>query len=328
MSLYQRVRPVSFAEIVGNQETIANLQALTTQSDPPHVYLLTGPSGCGKTTLGRLIALSLGVNREHVLSQTGDYREVDSVRFRDVETIREIRDSMGYKAMWGGRRCWLLDEVHRLPGLSQDALLKGLEDTPPHVFFVLCTTEPERLSEMIRSRCSIHRVEELSKTDMVRLLHRTASGEGHRLARAQLSYIAEKTECKPRAAIQLLEKVLVADLEARDAIIANAEVIKDKANDLAKALYQRSGWYTARGILSEIDEDNVETTRRAVVGYCTKVLLNGENDWASKIMELMVEPFFSSGREGFIFACYRICRSGDDSGDDLPDLTGLKVERK
>jgi DNA polymerase-3 subunit gamma/tau len=308
LNLYNRVRPTDFAQVVGNGEIIASLQTLTTQPDPPHAYLLTGPAGCGKTTIGRLIALSLGVNREDVLNQTGDYQELDQVRFRGIDTIREIRDGASYKALRGDRRCWLLDEVHRLPGLSQDALLKGLEDPPEHAYFVLCTTEPETLRETIRSRCSIHRVKPLSETDMIGLLHRIVSGEGQRLSRAQLCLIHAKAEGKPRAAIQLLEKVLSVGPEARDATIAEAEAIQEKSTGLARELMRQTGWKAVASVLSQIDEDEVEAVRRAVVVYCSQVLLNGENDRAMAILDQMVEPFFTSGRAGLIGACYTVCK--------------------
>src|ERR1700744_4022274 len=226
MSLYQRVRPGDFDEVVGNADVVANLRSLAAQESPPHAVLLVGPSGCGKTTLGRIFALALGISREDIETQTGDYREVDSVQFRGIDTIREIREGASYVGLHGARRVWLLDEVHCLPKLSQDALLKGLDDPPPHVYFVLCTTAPESLSETIRSRCSIHRVSPLGEGDMARLLHKVASGEGERVARPHLRAIWEKTEGKPRAAIQLLEKLLAAPPESRDALLAAAESVK------------------------------------------------------------------------------------------------------
>jgi DNA polymerase III gamma/tau subunit len=252
--------------------------------------------------------MSLGVSADDVLSQTGDYREVDSVQFRGIDTIREIREGASYVGLHGARRVWLLDEVHRLPSLSQDALLKSLEDPPSHAFFILCTTAPDSLIETIKSRCSIHKVSPLSEGDAVRLLHKVASGEGHRLPRPLLRMIHEKTEGKPRAAIQLLEKCLAVDEGSRDAVVAAADAVKDKTESLARELMRPSGWKAVANILGTVEEDDVESIRRGILGYVSKVLLGGENDGAMVILDQMVEPFFSSGKAGLIHACYLIVK--------------------
>jgi DNA polymerase III subunit gamma/tau len=309
VNLSERVRPPNFDDVVGNADVVANLRALSSKEHPPHAFLLIGPPGCGKTTLGRIIALALGVRREDVLAQTGDYRELDNASFRGIDTIRDIRDGAGYVGLHGVRRCWLLDEVHGLGKLQQDALLKLLENPPSHAYFVLCTTEPESLRETIRSRCSIHRVSPLSESDMVRLLHRIASGEGgSAITRRLYGTIHEKAEGKPRAAIQLLEKVLAADPGSRDGIVAEHEAVKEKADSLARALYQRTGWKAVSSILNQIENDDVETTRQSVLGYCWAVLLRGEDDHAMGIVDQMVEPFFSSGKFGLRHACYLIMK--------------------
>jgi DNA polymerase III subunit gamma/tau len=301
MSLYQKVRPTSFSQVVGNEDVVRNLKTLTTQNDPPHAFLLTGPSGCGKTTLGRLIAFSLGADGD-------DFDEIDSADFRGIDTIRDIRRGSQFMALQGSRRAWLLDEIHALPKLSQDALLKGLEDPPSHAFFIMCTTVPEALSETLRSRCSIHKVSPLTEQQMVALLHRIASGEGERLSKQVLRTIFEKTDGKPRAAINLLEKVLASEPDARDAIVEATESVKIKTESLARELIRHTGWKMVSSVLTDIPEEDVESVRRGVLGYASKVLLSGENDYAASILDQFLEPFFNSGKPGLIHACYCVVR--------------------
>lgn len=308
MSLYHKYRPASFDEVVGQAEVVSGLRALCAKDDPPHAFLLTGPSGCGKTSLGRIVALALGVDPEDVATQGGDYREVDTADFRGIDTMREIRRGAEYVGLRGARRVWLIDECHKITNDGQNALLKGLEDPPPHAYFVLCTTAPESLLETIRSRCSVHRVSPLGETDMVRLLHRVASGEGERLGRPQLRTIWEKTEGKPRAAIQLLERVLVESPERRDAILAAAESASVATGSLAQALMQGRGWREVANILAGVADDDVESVRRGLLGYASKALLGSDNERAMVLLDQMIEPFFNSGKPGLVHACYLVAK--------------------
>ena len=143
----------------------------------------------------------------------------------------------------------------------------------------------------------------------MRLLYRVARGEGHSLPYAQLAAIYEKTEGKPRAALQLLEKVLAVDPAVRDAIVASAEVAKEQVAVLARALMNGRSWKYVAQILSGIEEDNVESVRRGLLAYSSRTLLRGvEDDRAMEVLDQMVEPFFASGLYGLVHACYLLCK--------------------
>ena len=132
MSLYLQYRPIELSQLKGNADIVATLEGmLDNRTSCPHAFLLHGPTGCGKTTIGRIIASSLGC-------KDSDFTEVDSADFRGIDTIREIRKSSQFMPTHGDVRVWLIDECHKMTNDAQNALLKILEDTPTHIYFVLC----------------------------------------------------------------------------------------------------------------------------------------------------------------------------------------------
>jgi len=153
MSLYKKYRPSTFDDIVGNSVTIQALKK-SVEGRKNHVFLFTGPSGCGKTTLSRIVAKELG-------AKGSDFRELDSADFRGIDTIRNLRKTIGYHPLESKVVVYLLDEVHKLTGDAQNAMLKMLEETPEHVYFILATTDPQKLLGTIKGRCSIYTVEAL-----------------------------------------------------------------------------------------------------------------------------------------------------------------------
>ena len=306
MSLYNRHRPDTLDKVLGNEQLVEQLGTMLSRDDPPppSALLFTGPHGCGKTTLGRIAASMLGASQE-------DFEEKDTADFRGIDTIREIRHNAMFRALRGKRRVWLLDECHKLTNDAQNALLKGLENPPSHAHFVLCTTEPDRLLPTIRSRCVSFQVKKLDERQMVRLLHRTAAAEGASLPRPLLAAIAERADGHCRDALQILEKVLSSPEDSHASVVADYEVSRATALRLAQALMGRPGWKAVASEIEKVTEDDVETVRRGVLAYCTKVLMSGENDRAGELLEEFREPFFSSGLAGLTLACYRVVKGGD-----------------
>ena len=298
MTLYLKHRPQSLDQIRGNPELVSTLDNML--SDPktcPHVFLLHGPTGCGKTTIARIIGTRLGC--------TGyDLREVDSADFRGIDSIREIRKQSQFRPLESPCRMWILDEVHKNTNDAQNALLKILEDTPPHVYFVLCTTDPHKLLPTIRGRCSQFQVMPLSDRQMNILLHRIVKAENAKVMDAVYEQIIRDSFGLPRNALQTLDQVLRVPEEEQLETARRSEFIQSESIELCRALIAGERWIKIMKILEGLKDQDVEGIRRHVLGYCQGALLKGESDQAAHIIEQFWDPFFNIGFPGLVFACY------------------------
>ena len=164
-SLYRRYRPRRFSELRGQDHVVRVLRNAVREDRVGHAYLFSGPRGTGKTSAARILAKVLNCERpvdgepccecaSCVAVEAGtsfDVHELDAASNNGVDDIRELieRASLG---MAGRRKVYILDEVHMLSRAAESALLKTLEEPPPHVVFVLATTDPQKVSATIRSR--------------------------------------------------------------------------------------------------------------------------------------------------------------------------------
>ena len=301
MSLMTKYRPGVLDEIVGNEKTVKALNALFTreQSELPHSFLFTGETGCGKTTFGRIVAARLGCSRVN-------FREIDSADFRGIDFIREIRQQVKMMAVGGGVRVWLLDECHQLSRDAQNALLKSLEDPPAHVFFILCTTEPQKLLPTIVGRCVQFFVQSLPEEGITSLLRRVAKSEGIQVPMAVYQQIAEDSMGRPRNALTLLDSVLHLPVEQMLEAVTQEAVAQNQVVELCRVLLKGANWKTVTRILKGLRGEDPEKIRRAVRGYCSSVLEKKDDPTAYLILSCFSEPFFLNGYSAIQEACYEI----------------------
>lgn len=299
MSLYNKYRPADFNEIKGNTDIVKTLENLLSGKDVPHAFLLHGQTGTGKTTLARIITSHLG-------SKGKDIIEVDSGQFRGIDTIRDIRGNSMFQPIEGSCRVWIIDECHRLTSDAQAGLLKILEDTPKHIYFILCTTDPQKLLPAIRGRCIQLQTNPLTEKQMFSLLYGITKAEGQSLTSEVYDQIVQDSMGLPRNAINILEQVLSAPEERRLAIAKQTAEKQSQVIELCRVLIKGEKWNKVRVILEGIKDQEPESIRRAVLGYCQAVLLKEENERAGLIMENFIEPFFNTGFPGLVFACFSI----------------------
>ena len=295
--LYLKHRPETLEEVVGNENVISVLKSYFEGTVPfPRSILFHGPTGCGKTTLGRIIATQLGAVGD-------DLKEIDSADFRGIDTIREIRKKSMYAPLNSPCRIWILDEIHKATNDAQSALLKALEDTPSHIYYILCTTEPQKLLPAIRGRCSQFQVEALSGRDIKILLRKVVKSENEKIDKTVYDQIAQDSFGYPRNALQILSQVLAVDDDKRLIVAKKSAETQSKTIELCRALMGKP-WGDVAIILKGLKGEDPESIRRAVLGYYQSVILNGRNDVAAQIMDEFIEPFYNSGFPQLVLACY------------------------
>lgn len=303
MSLYLNHRPNQFKDILGNQEIVSSLEGMI--SDPetcPHVFLFHGGTGCGKTTLARIVGKELGI-------KGSDLRELDTADFRGIDVVREIRKQAQYKALEGSRRMWIIDEAHQQTKDAQNALLKILEDTPSHVYFALCTTDPKKLLPTIRSRCSQFEVKPLSDRQMKELILKVCKAEKKKISGKVGRQIIQDSQGHPRAALQILDQVLRVSPKKQLQVAKRSAEQENQSIELCRALIKQEPWAKVKNIVKGLKDEDPESVRRHILGYAQSVVLNGDNDQAGLIMECFINPFYDSGMPGLVLACYTVCKS-------------------
>lgn len=306
MPLYQKYRPSGLDEMIGNESVLTSLKQVLSKplAEVPKAFLFHGPAGCGKTTLGRIVKSMLGCS-------DADYQELDTADFRGIDSMRDIRRTVSYSPMAGPCRIWLLDECHQITGDGQEALLKALEDAPIFAFFVLCTTNPEKMKPTIRSRCMEFPVQALGAKDIGKILVTACKGEKAKVSIEVLKFIAVECMGSPRTALVALEQIIgLPEDKAMD--VAKRKIQEqEESNKLCSLLLKKASWREIAACVSTLKAEP-ESTRRGVIGYMTAILLRGEeNDQAFTVIDCFGENYFNTGKAGLVASCWLATHQGE-----------------
>jgi DNA polymerase-3 subunit gamma/tau len=300
MSLYRKLRPDNFDDVLGNESEIESIKKFVDNKDRPHTYLFSGPSGCGKTTLARIFARSLGADDFSI-------HEINTANMRGIDTAREIEDQIKFAVIGSGVKVYIIDECHNITAVAQDALLKPLEDTPGHVYFFLCTTDPQKLKKAIHTRCTHVKVAPVDEDILYKYLRRICIKEEKKIDKKFLRMVAENSKGSPRQALVTLEKVLdLEDEEQIRSIVKAGEAEEKEIIDLCRVLLKSNEWKSVSTILKLMKGAEPEKVRYAVMGYMNSVLLNSGSEKAAVVIEEFSEPFYNSGFPGLTLACYNV----------------------
>lgn len=306
MALAQDYRPEALKELHGNQslkQSLASKLKLP-NANRPHSYLFTGNKGCGKTTLARIVASSLKCCE-------AEFTEIDaSDESGGVAAIRALKRLINYPAMSGDVRVWFIDECHKLTKPAQEGLLKMLEEPPSHCYFILATTDPQKMLPTLRDRCVTFEVKPLTDEEMTELLEGIIEAEGKEVPEEIIESIVDKAQGMPRAALQILERVI--DLPVKQMLAAAQQTAESEAQtiDLCRVLLKpKPTWKEVTAILSVITGEP-ESIRYAVLGYCNAILMKSDNKRAYSVMCCFTEPYYNLAKAGLTMSCYDACNGG------------------
>ena len=222
--LARKWRPQRFSDVIGQDHVVNTLKKAVEKGRLAHAYLFAGPRGCGKTTTARLLAKVINcanpvgaepcnecpsckaVNEGRHL----DVIEIDGASNRGIDEIRDLRERIGYAPSQGKSKIYIIDEVHMLTPQAFNALLKTLEEPPPHVYLIFATTEPQKVPATILSRCQRFNFKRLELSELVGQLEKICKEEKIDYEHDALVLLSRRAEGSMRDAESLLDQCISA----------------------------------------------------------------------------------------------------------------------
>src|SRR5512138_1039989 len=287
--LARKYRPSTFAEVVGQEHVTRTLGNAFAAGRVHHAFLFCGPRGCGKTTLARIVGKALNCQN---LKPTGtaepcgvcsactsiangssvDYQEMDGASNRGIDAIRELTEAVRYQPAVLRKKVYVIDEVHMLTTEAFNALLKTLEEPPPHVTFVLATTEPHRLPNTILSRCQRYDFKLVPASRLAQHLTSIFAKEQLSIEPGAVSLVVRESGGSVRDALSLCDQLIsyVGDATMTERHVAEVLGVADRAltRTLVRALASGDAGAALAAVESAIERgvDEVQLAR-AIVRY-------------------------------------------------------------
>lgn len=312
--LARKWRPKNFSETIGQEHVLQALMNALESGRLHHAYLFTGTRGVGKTTIARILAKALNCEKGVSAEPCGECsacQEIDEGRFIDlievdaasqskVDDTRDLLDNVQYAAARGRYKVYLIDEVHMLSKHSFNALLKTLEEPPPHVKFLLATTEPQKLPATVLSRCLQFNLKRMTPRLISDHLAHICGAEGIEFEPAALAMLARAADGSMRDALSLLDQAIAycgGKIEEAPTARMLGTIDRDHVTRLLSLLAANDG----KGILDavrEIDEqfpdyarllEDIARDLQRVAVFQVVGASDSEDDWSEEHIASLAE---------------------------------------
>ena len=315
MAWFVKYRPATFEDMVGHKAVVSSVRGQLEKEDKPKAWLFTGQSGIGKTTIARVLAKAFGATVTGIIEQ-------NSANIRGIDGVRALTKQTLFKTPGSPVTVVILDECHQLTTDAQNALLKALEDTPAHVYYILCTTEPEKLIETVRQRCLQYKFGPLIPEEAELLLWTVAEKENLTLTDEIAQAIVARSNGSPRLTLNMLEKVAPVCPDYHQVLelidgMAQDNAIDGQANvglTILDMMYGKSKceWKTMVKFLTDrvlYKKEDINAIKRGLIYQFGKKLLYLPNIWLSQSAQKLEFQLLGANTDGaFIALMYEIWR--------------------
>jgi DNA polymerase III gamma/tau subunit len=304
MDLHIKYRPTDLDSIVGQPQAVKQLRGFLNENKVPHVLGFYGPPGVGKTTLARIMANEVGATDMNIT-------EINLAVKNGIDDVRSLQERCALRPLGGKNAAFILDEAHSLTKQAYQGLLKLFEDTPKHVYFFLCTSQPEKIDKAIKTRVTGINLHAVSESVLVKLIIDIADLEAGIILEAEHAEpIARAANGSPRQALVYLGQALACGFDpvAMASLFATTDEKVNYFPICEAIMFPKQGdWGRVYGLIMSIPEDEVESARHMILSYaksCMKQQKNAER--GARVIQAMKSPFFDSKLAGFLSNYYLV----------------------
>ncbi len=283
--LHTLYRPTTFDEFVGNTAVINSVKKMLDEPAEKRVksFLITGPSGCGKTTLARIIATYIGCKEADIVE----------VNARGIDDVRQIISMAQSYSLLGNNKVFILDEVHHTTVSFQNAILKVLEEPPIDTYFILCTTNPEKLLNTIRRRCASIQLKPLTDTQMRDTLYAYMKKENITIPSDVVDLCMYYANNSLGFALMYLNQVrYVKTFEEGQQILVGLATDEQTIWNLLDAIVQQKPWSTVIQIYKSFDISDYEIYRKQILGVISKKLMSVYDKRLVTLLSIFITPWY------------------------------------